>query len=344
MTATITTDAKLQQPTLQAFIENLEPKQERRLASVLPSEETSDIKNVYDIIEQSGVKAGSITGFNSGTPLRSKGQVKQAMVELSKIAHGYLYTEDEMNRYKNPRNNDEKEALVRKALMSIRDLSEGIEDTLEYLRANQVYRGVFEYEDPKSEVKVKFDLDLEEGTKSKAGDFSRDDVNPLAVLQEQVEKYREMNHQQSPAFMVMTRKTLAKIKRNKNVVLEIYGKETGKRIVKDSDLKEMFNELELPELAIENGFVTFEGPTEDITKPLLENDKVVMHAERLGKTLQGPAADNNFKTGKYVVNIIGQDPVSEKTLVGQVAMPVVQNLKGISILEADEQKGVEDSP
>src|SRR5699024_8363068 len=119
--------------------------------------------------------------------------------------------------------NAEQDALIQNALLSIADLSEGIEDTKELIRANMVYRGVFDYEDPKSEVKIQFDLDLPEDAKTTAGDFSRDDVNPLEVLTNEVEKYKERNHGQAPAYIVMNTKTLAKIKRNRNVAIDLYG-------------------------------------------------------------------------------------------------------------------------
>ena len=333
----ITDHSDLQQATLQSFVENVEPQRTRRLERVFPVEQTFDINVVYDIIEKTGIKAASILGFDSGTPLRDKGSIKQAMAKLTKIAHAHHYTEEEMYKYKNPRTNSEVDALIRNALINVADLKEGVEETKELIRADMVYRGRFDYESPKDNVKISFDLDLDENAKITAGDFSRDDVNPLEVLQEQAESYKENNHLKAPSYMVMTSRTLSKIKRNPNVVLEIYGKDTGRRLVKDSDLQETFSELGLPPLEIEDGHVTIDGIEGDITKQLLEDDKVVMHADQLGKTLVGPAADNNFAIGTYVVSVVSQDPVGEKTIVGEVAMPVLQNLKGISILTANEQ-------
>lgn len=333
----ITDHSDLQQDVLQAFVESVEPQRTRRLAKVYPATETFDINVVYDIIEKTGIKAASIIGFDSGTPLRDKGSIKQAMAKLTKIAHAYKYTEEEMYKYLNPRSTSEVAALIRDVLISVADLKEGVEETLELIRADMTYRGRFDYESPKDNVKISFDLDLNDEVKLTSGDFSREDVNPLEVLQEQMETYKDNNHQKAPAYMVMTSKTLAKIKRNPNVVLEIYGTETGRRLVKDSDLLEMFTELKLPTLEIEDGVVTIDGITGDITRQLLEDDKVVMHADKLGKTLIGPAADNNFQTGIYTVNKVSQDPVGEKTIVGEVAMPVLQNLKGISILTANEE-------
>lgn len=333
----ITEHENLQTPTLQAFIENAPAQSSRRLSNAFPTEQVFDINVAYNVIDSTGIKAGSIIGFDAATPLRKKGDIQQVLAKLSKIAHAYHYTEEEMYRYKNSRNSAEQDALVQNALLSIADLSEGIEDTKELIRANMVYRGVFDYEDPKSEVKIQFDLDLPDEAKTTAGDFSRADVNPLEVLMNEVEKYKERNNGQAPAYVVMNSKTLAKIKRNPNVAADLYGSEAGNKIVRQSDLDTLFTDIGLPKVEIDDAQTIIEGITGDIVKKHLDDDVVVLHAANLGNTLSGPAADNNFANGKYVVSVVSQDPVGEKTIVGEVAMPVLKNIKGISIITANEQ-------
>lgn len=333
----ITEHEHLQKPTLQAFIENAPAQSPRRLANAFPMTQVFDINVAYNVIDSTGIKAGSIIGFDAATPLRKKGDIQQVLAKLSKIAHAYHYTEEELYRYKNARNDAEQEALIQNALLSIADLSEGIEDTKELIRANMVYRGVFAYEDPKSEVKIQFDLDLPEDAKKTAGDFSREDINPLEVLLKEVENYKERNHGQAPAYIVMNSKTLAKIKRNPNVAIDLYGKEAGNKIVRQSDLETLFNDIGLPPVEIDDAQTIIEGITEDIVKNHLDDDVVVLHAANLGSTLSGPAADNNFANGKYVVSVVSQDPVGEKTIVGEVAMPVLKNIKGISIITANKK-------
>lgn len=331
----ITEHENLKAETLQAFIDNAPAQTERRLSKVFPEQQVFDINVAYNVINDTGIKAGSIIGFDAATPLRQKGDVQQVLAKLSKIAHAYHYTEEEMYRYQNSRNADEQNALVNNALLSIADLSEGVEDTKELIRANMVYRGIFDYEDPKSQVKIQFDLDLPEDAKSSVGKFSSDDVNPLEVLSDEVEKYSNRNNGRKPEFMVMNSKTLAKIKRNANVVEDLYGASAGNKVVRNSDLETLFADIGLPQLEIDDAQTIIEGIDEDIVKKHLDDDVVVLHADNLGNTLSGPAADNNFANGKYVVSVVSQDPVGEKTIVGEVAMPVLKNVKGIQIITAD---------
>ena len=153
----------------------------------------------------------------------------------------------------------------------------------------------------------------------------------------EVEKYKERNNGQAPAYVVMNSKTLAKIKRNPNVATDLYGSEAGNKIVRQSDLDTLFTDIGLPKVEIDDAQTIIEGITGDIVKKHLDDDVVVLHAANLGNTLSGPAADNNFANGKYVVSVVSQDPVGEKTIVGEVAMPVLKNIKGISIITANEQ-------
>ena len=217
---------------------------------------------------------------------------------------------------------------------SIVQLNEGNEDTKELLRANYVYRGMFDYEDPKSQVKIQFDLDLPEGAIQETGAFDAKGSNPLEDLLNQVEAYRNNNGLVSPDYMVMNTRTLAKIKRNANVVGQIYGADAGGRLVRDSDLVELFNELKLPTLEIDDNYTEIEGIDGNIRKQHMPDDTVVMHASDLGQTLIGPAVEADYAPEKYVVNIKTQDAPNAKTIVGQVTIPVLKNMNGISILRA----------
>lgn len=330
----ITENDKLRQPTLKAFIENAEPSKNRRLEKVFPDEEVFDIDNFFDIINTTGVKAGSFIGFDAETPIRNKPALKQATVSLSKIAHAHHYTETELYKYFNQRNEREGEKIIKDALLSVLSLAEGINDTKELTRAQMAYNGVVNLEDPKTKLKIGFELDMPESAFAKSDSFDNEDVNPLKVLSDLVEQYKENNAQQEPAYIVMNSKTLSKIKRNSNVSNEIYGSNGNGRLVRDSDLNEAFTELGLPQLEVDDNQTIIEGVNGDEVVKHLADDKVVVHAATLGNTLNGPAADNNFASGKYVVNIQNADPISEKTIVGEVTMPVLKNVNGVVILDA----------
>ena len=330
----IINDENLQPAVLKTVINSVEPTKVRRLASAFPEQPVFDTNAVYNVVSDTAIKAGSIIGFDAETPVKTKPQVEKRMAELTKIANAYFYTEQELLHYNKPRSSAEQDQVIADVMNSIVQLNEGNEDTKELLRANYVYRGMFDYEDPKSQVKIQFDLDLPEGAIQETGAFDAKGSNPLEDLLNQVEAYRNNNGLVSPDYMVMNTRTLAKIKRNANVVGQIYGADAGGRLVRDSDLVELFNELKLPTLEIDDNYTVIEGIDGNIRKQHMPDDTVVMHASDLGQTLIGPAVEADYAPEKYVVNIKTQDAPNAKTIVGQVTIPVLKNMNGISILRA----------
>lgn len=330
----IINDENLQPAVLKTVINSVEPTKVRRLASAFPEQPVFDTNAVYNVVSDTAIKAGSIIGFDAETPVKTKPQVEKRMAELTKIANAYFYTEQELLHYNKPRSSAEQDQVIADVMNSIVQLNEGNEDTKELLRANYVYRGMFDYEDPKSQVKIQFDLDLPEGAIQETGAFDAEGSNPLEDLLNQVDAYRNNNGLVSPDFMVMNTRTLAKIKRNANVVGQIYGADAGGRLVRDSDLVELFNELKLPTLEIDDNYTVIEGIDGNIRKQHMPDDTVVMHASDLGQTLIGPAVEADYAPEKYVVNIKTQDAPNAKTIVGQVTIPVLKNMNGISILRA----------
>lgn len=326
----ITNDDLLREETLISTLENKPEEKERRLKQFFPDQEAFDLDIIVDKFKSTSIKAGSIIGFNSGTPIRNRGAVERLSAELTKIAHSYFYDEKDLLRYSQPRNDNERLAVVSDQVRSIADLYEGIQDTKEFIRAKLVYDGRFVYKDDKSELNVEFDLDLPEGAIVERAVYS----NPLEVLQLEVEAFQERNGGLNPEYMVMNSKTLAKIKRNSAVRQQLYGDEA--RLVRDTDLNELVNELGLPPIAVDNDYTTFEGIEEDTVVKHLDDDKIVLHSSNLGATYNGPAKENNYQTGLFVQNIETFDPPAEKTIVGEVVVPVLQNYDGIQIINIVE--------
>lgn len=333
--ADIINDKNLNPTVLQTVIQNAESPKVRRLAAAFPEQPVFDKNAVYNVVNDTAIKAGSIIGFDAETPIKSKPQVEKRMAELTKIANAYFYTEEELLAYNKPRSTEEQQQVILDAMKSIVNLDEGIEDTKELLRANYVYKGKFDYEDPKSKVKIEFDLDLPEGAKREGAALDSADSNPLQELVDQLEAYKD-NNGVTPDYMVMNSRTLAKIKRNPNVVLQVYGQDGAQKLLRNSDLLELFTELGLPAFEIDDNYTVIEGVSEDRKIQHMPDDTVVMHAANLGQTLIGPAVESDYQPTKYVVNIKTQDAPNAKTIVGQVTIPVLKNVNGISILNFAE--------
>lgn len=335
--ADIINDKNLNPTVLQTVIERAESPKVRRLASAFPEQPVFDKNAVYNVVSDTAIKAGSIIGFDAETPIKNKPQVEKRMAELTKIANAYFYTEEELLSYNKPRSSEEQQQVIADVMKSIVNLDEGIEDTKELLRANYVYKGKFDYEDPKSKVKIEFDLDLPEGAVRETSAFDNESSNPLQDLVDQLEAYRDNNGMTAPDFMVMNTRTLSKLKRNPNVIIQVYGQDGAQKLLRNSDLFELFNELGLPTLEIDDNYTVIEGITEDRRIQHMPDDTVVMHAANLGQTLIGPAVESDYQPQKYVVNLKTKDAPNAKTIVGQVTIPVLKNIKGISILKVGEQ-------
>lgn len=330
----IINDERLNSATVVSMIENRPPVKVRRLAASYPEENTYDLDVVFNEINSVGIKAGSIVGFDAATPLRDKGQLKTHMASLTKITGAYNYTEKELLKYNKPRDEKEKEALVKGVLRSVADLAEGNEDTKELLRAQMTYSGRLDYEDSKTNVKIQFDYDLPEEGKVERDIYS----NPLENLQAEAKAFSLNNNRVKADYMVMNSSTLEKLKRNDIVRQNIHG--DTPRMVLDTEIENLFRELKLPELVIDDEVTVIEGIEGDKIVEHMEDDKVVFHSANLGTTFIGPSVEKNYDFGTFVKSVPANDPEGEKTIVGIVAMPVIKNLKGVRIVNIVESEEV----
>lgn len=323
--------SQFERPALQAFIANVPATKERRLAKCFPVEQVDEISSVYDLVTNQKIVAGSIVGFNAGTPVRTKGEAKQAVAKLTKIAHAYHLDEEDMFKFRNPRNEEERQRIIDNTLLSTADLAEGVEDTKELIRAELTYRGQFNYEDKRDNVKIAFKLDRPAGNDITATTNWSDTTasTPLSDIEAAIAQYKLTNGNKNPDYIVMNEATYANFKRSKQVKDELYRDGLQPRIIKDGEIQGLFEANGYPTLEIERGFTTLEnvdGTTYDVAH--IEDGKFVLHAAIMGSTLSGPAAENNFAKGKFAYSVISQDPIGEKTIVGEVTLPVSKNFNG----------------
>ena len=163
------------------------------MAQAFPIEQVESIENVYNIIETQLNVAASITGFNSGSPIRNKGQGKQAMAKLTKIQDAYFLDENDLIRFNNPRSQDELTQIINQTLINTNNLSEGVEKTKEFLRAQMAYTGKFEYNDPRTETKISFELDRpKENDLVSATEWGTEEATPITDLLLAIEQYQKL--------------------------------------------------------------------------------------------------------------------------------------------------------
>lgn len=336
-------DKQLTRATLQAFVESSSDLQDENtatkypLAAAFPTEEVEDIRNVYDIVSNQIQAAASVTGFNAAAPIKSKGQAKQAIAALTKIQNAYYLDEVEILNYRNPRTAAERQNIIDNVLIETNDLSVAVDDTKEYLRAQMAYNGKVNYQDALTQSKIEFDLDRpEENDVTVSTPWGSADAEPITDLLAAVKQYQKTNGRKKPEVISMNSTTYEKFIRSGQVKTEIFGDSTSPRIVKADDINALLNAFKLPALSIDDNVTVLEnldGTYEE--KEHLQDDRVVLRAALLGSTMSGPNVENNHAKGKYVLTVINEDPHTEKTIVGEVTLPVTKNVNGTVFLDVN---------
>ncbi|REH81345.1 major capsid protein [Staphylococcus felis] len=341
-------DKRLQQPSLQAFVNEADNMRNEDgsnltrypLSQAFPVEPVDEIDNVYNIMEAQIQAAAVITGFNSGSPIRSKGQGKQAVAQLTKIQNAYFLDEVEIYHYRNPRTAAEKQRIIDSVLMSTNDLSVSVDDTKEYIRAQMAYNGKFDYADPMTQTRLTFDLDRPKENDVKAAiPWGQEDSTPISDLQSAVKQYQATNARRKPEVINMNSATYEKLTRSGQIKNELFADTKSPRIVTNDMVTQLLNSVGLPPIQIDDNETTIENEDGTYTTHRhLKDDRVVLRAAVLGSTMSGPAIENNFKNGKFVEVVISQDPHTEKTIVGEVVMPVTKNINGTVYLNVGAQE------
>lgn len=326
--AKVLNEPEFEQASLQAFIDASQENNPTTypLAEAFPVENTVDINSVYNVVKQAVRAAASITGFNSGAPLRSRGEGEQLMVQLSKIQHAYFLDEIDLLNFNRPRTPEEKQQIIDKIFYNIADLSFGVDDIKELIRAELTYRGRFHYNNPVDQIELSFELDrpaANDITVTNAWDT--DAATPLTDIENAIAQFQATNGRKKPDYIVMNSATYSALRKHPQIKAEVYGTSTDTRIVKDADFQELLTALGFPAIQIDDnatGVEQLDGSIKMIEH--IEKGKVCLRSRILGKTLSGPAVENNYAPGKFVKKVINDDPSTEKTIVGEVAMPIVQ--------------------
>lgn len=343
-------DNQFTRTTLQAFVESSNELQNGELvtkyplAAAFPTEEVEDIRNVYDIVSNQIQSAAVVTGFNAAAPIKSKGEAKQAIAALTKIQNAYFLDEVEILNYRNPRTPQERQKIIDNVLIQTNELSVSVDDTKEYLRAQMAYNGKVDYQDALTKSKIEFDLDRpKENDITVSQAWGTPDAQPIADLLAAVKQYQKTNGRKKPEVISMNSTTYEKFIRSGQVKTEIFGDSTSPRIVKADDVNALLNAFKLPALSIDDNVTVLEnldGSFEE--KEHLQDDRVVLRASVLGSTMSGPNVENNHSKGKYVLTVINEDPHTEKTIVGEVTLPVTKNITGTIFLDINPSSDPEE--
>ncbi|ULG73025.1 major capsid protein [Macrococcus brunensis] len=296
------------------------------LAAAFPEEKTVELNAVYSVIKQSVRAAASITGFNSGAPLRSRGEGEQMLAKLTKMQHAYYLDEVDILNIKTPRTPEERQAIIDKVYYNTAELGFGVDDIKELIRAELTYRGRFHYANAKDNMEIEFELDRPSANNiTVTTKWDQDAATPLSDIEAAITQFQKTNGRKKPDFIVMNSATYAVLRKHPQIKAEVYGTSTDTRIVKDSDFRELLTSLGFPTIEIDDnatGIEQLDGSIAEVEH--IARGQVCLRAAVLGKTLVGPAVENNARPGKFVKKVVEDDPTTEKTIVGEVALPVLQ--------------------
>jgi len=324
---------EFQRDQLQGYIENVPPQREYLLRSVMPEETTSDINFAFNVINGRYSTSASITGWNASAPLRDKKEIEKAFAEVAKVQHGVRLDEKELLAFNRPRSDQERAQVIEYVYTTTDELSQGVDDIEEYMRAQAIYTGGLKYDDDENDIHIDVDFDIPNDNKiNVTTSWDEASANPLEDIQAAVKQYQKNNQRRKPAVMHITSATEALLLQNDQIRVQVYGTNNGGRLLTKSDVQNALTALGLPPYQVNDDVIV----VNDEEVQLLEDNKVVLLGNDLGKTFSGPTVENSYNPGKFVVPEITNNPPSQTVIVGKALFPALQRPQSIVIMNVGD--------
>lgn len=320
---------EFQRDQLQGYVENVPAQREYLLESFMPTDPSYDINFAYNVINGKYANSASITGWNASAPLRDKKEIEKAFAEVAKVQHGVRLDEKELLAFNRPRSDEERAQVVEYVYSTTDDLSQGVDDIEEYMRAQAIYTGGLKYDDDKEDIHIDVDFGVPEGNKiNVTTNWSESKSNPLEDLQASVKQYQKNNQRRKPAVMHITSATESLLLKNEQVRTQVYGNNNGGRLLTKDDVQNALSALGLPPYQVNDDVII----VNDEEVQLLEDNKVVLLGSELGNTVLGPTIENEYNPGKFVLPEISNNPPSQTVIVGEAVFPALKRPQSIVIM------------
>jgi hypothetical protein len=319
------------QEEFQGYVENVPPTRSYLLAQFLPAKNVFDLKFAYNVINKEYSRTASITGFNADAPLRDKDGLARHFGELAKVQHGFKLDEEELLRFNQPRNDEEKSEAVSYVYDQTDNLIEGVRDIEEWLRAQVLYHGRLSYSE--NDVKLEVDFGIPEENKLTASVEWSDYASskPLEDLQGAVKQFKSKNNGKKPVIIHLSSEQEANLLRNEQIKLQVFGSAQGnaQRLLTQPDLVNVFTALSLPPYMVNDDMIDNGNGAEE----LLPANRVVILGEGLGQTFFGPTVEKNYQAGIYILPIIETKPPRQEVYVGETVFPALQKPNAVVHLD-----------
>lgn len=314
---------------LQGYIETVPPQREYMLRALLPEEQAFDINFAYGVVNGKYGDSASITGWNASAPLRDKKEIEKAFGEVSKVQHGIRLDEKELLAFNRPRSEGERGQVIEYVYTSTDELSQGVDDIAEYMRAKAVYDGTLVYEDKVNDISIDVDFGIPEANvQTVTNKWGTPEATPLEDLQGAIKQYKKENQRRNPVTMHMSSATESALLKSEQIRNQVYGTQNGQRLLTPADVQNAFLSLGIPNYAINDDVIVVNG----VEEQLLADNKVVILGDNLGNTMVGPTVENNYNPGKFVLPKIQTDPPGQTVIVGESLFPALKKPKSIVIV------------
>lgn len=324
----LTLDEFLQEE-FQGYVENVPPTRKYHLSAFMPNKNVYDLKFAYNVINKVYSRTASITGFNADAPLRDKDSLSKHFGELAKVQHGFKLDEEELLKFNQPRNDEEKKEAVNYVYDQTDNLVEGVRDIEEWLRGQAIYHGKLQYEE--NDIKIDVDFGIPEENKLTTtiawSDYARS--TPLEDLQKAVEQFKKANNNKRPVMIHLSAEAEAHLLQNEQIKVQLFGQANVARLVTKQDLANVFSALSLPPYVVNEDMIDNGKGAE----PLLPPTRVVLLGEELGRTFFGPTVEKNYEAGIYVLPIVEKKPPRQEVYVGETVFPALQKPQAIVHLD-----------
>lgn len=313
--------------SLRAFIdESYENKTPSVIDKYVGDEVTYDQNFAYDVIERSNHIAAMI-GLGAEKPVVDRHAVATKMGSLAFYGLKEVVTVEELYALSQARNNGERSNMVDKLVNRSADLVEWLQLRIQVEKLKAVALGKNEYN--KNGVKVELDYGIPSDHKiSLSGDGWDDtDRDVIGDLLEWDKQYRDTNGQSADAIL-MTRKALSKLTKNKMVIAEA-GRYEGAVRVSEADTKEVLAGFGLPNIEyIEDTEIKVKDiyTGEDETIETFPENRVVFVSNGVGDFLTGPNPDaEDFAPVPTLEAYDERTPRRSILEVGQAGFTVLDN-------------------
>lgn len=270
----------------------------------------------------------SVHGFDTESEIGQR-EAEKKVIELALIKRKMQLKEKEIIALESPRNDAEKQYLMKNVYNDFDNLIESVKARAEKMRMDVISTGILKLDENELDAEIDYGVPTE--NKVINVDWSSNTSNPINDMIAWANKLDQM-----PGRVITSNTILAKILSNKNVVNALFGKDST-RIASVGELNTYLESLGLPKIyTYDRKYRKLEkNGTYTKHRYFPENKFVMLPNETLGETVYGPTAEeirlqrdpsiDVRSVGKIFACMYeeGKDPVSTWEKAVATALPVL---------------------